>query len=411
MAQQLASAPVAAPVAASGSIDDATIAEIEEQMTGDGVWIDPAFAREHGIGPEQERQLEQVVARTDAADLRVVLADVDIDDARFSRAEQLVAWLQDDLGGEATWLLYDYSGLDLVTYGEQPDPLFVATVARIEHPDDLVAQSVRIGELLQDGDAQEVWNALPEGERYGGGDSDGGVPAWGFVTGVLVAALALWAVGRRWLRRRSASRPGVAAAADRGFVLPTAVLRGVREAEDRQLLRTAEQEVLALGEAIAVAAPDAGGRSTTTWQAALDHYAAARSVLDKGTTPADVVGALVLARRGEAARRAAAKRRPWAPSPGCFFNPLHSGPVVDVETDGELRASVPACRACAASVERDEEPRDVLDFMAGGSTQHYFRLPLGVWSGTGYGSLEPDLLGALVRGAVEDDRPRRARKG
>jgi hypothetical protein len=110
------------------------------------------------------------------------------------------------------------------------------------------------------------------------------------------------------------------------------------------------------------------------------------------------VGALVLARRGDAARSAAERGRTaaWTPRPGCWFNPLHDGPTSQVTwRDGDREVDVPACAACAADVRDGREPRDVLDFIEGDRTVHYFRLDLGAWSTTGYGTLDRDLLGAL----------------
>ncbi len=74
---------------------------------------------------------------------------------------------------------------------------------------------------------------------------------------------------------------------------------------------------------------------------------------------------------------------------------------------------VPACRACAADVRAGREPGDVLDFIEGDRTVHYFRLDLGPWSRTGYGTLEPDLLGALgsSRSSALRGRGTRARRG
>lgn len=377
-------------------LDDATLREIEEEMAGDGVWIDPAFARTHDLGPAEEAALEQVVLDSPEADLRVVLTTVSYGD-RFNSTDQLAAWMQDDLGGDATWVMWQDDGVALAVFGNQPDAAWVDQVAAHEHPGDVVAQVQRSSELLESGEAQTLWYAVPDDEKYpdSSGQSDGGFSV-GWLVGGVVAVLVLGWVLVSYRHARREKRGQVVPRG--GFELPTAVLRGVREAEDRQRRQLAEREVLALGEALA-AEPHRDG-PVGTWQASLDHYAAARSVLDNGTTPADVVGALVLARRGESARQAAdaGGAGPWEPAVGCFFNPLHAGSSAEVAWRSRgARATVPACRDCAADVRRGNEPGDVLDFISGDSTEHYFRLPLGVWSETGFGTVDPDLLGALVR--------------
>ncbi|WP_426241540.1 hypothetical protein [Nocardioides sp. LHG3406-4] len=387
-------APAQAP---ANAIDDATVAKIVQEVTGDGVWVDPAFARAHDISAQDETRLEQAVAASDYADLRVVLVEVDPDDDRFQGSfSSLSAWIQDSAGGDATYVGWQESSeppLAVDAYGDQPDPIYVANVAAHDHPDDLVAQVVQVQELLDDGNAEALWMEVPRDERYSWTADDGSsVPWWaivGIVAALLVACVMVWKWVAGALRRR---RPT-------GFVLPPAVLRTVRAAEDRQLRERAETEVLALGEAIAESESASGSpEALDAWQQSLDHYAAARDVLDRAGSPADVVGALVLARRGESARDAALQRpaRRWQPPLGCWFNPLHRGTTTEVTWRDEDRAvDVPACQECAEAVRAGREPDDVLDFIDGERTVHYFRLDIGAWSATGYGSLRPDLLGAL----------------
>lgn len=381
-------------------IDDATLARIEAELTGDGVWIDPEFAREHEISAADEARLEELVAGADHADLRMLLVEVDSDDERFhGRATNLVAWVHDSLGGDATYLAWDrYTEpqLQMISYGDQPDSSSVTRIAEREHPDDLVEALVRSDELLADGSAQRLWEEIPREERYPWTADDPGLlqsvtdvvgGPW-VVAGIAAALVALGAT--LWVRRRRST----------DFALPKAVLRSVRQAEDQQVRARAEREVLALGEALGTQDPDAG--SLDVWQQALDHYDVARSVLERAGSPADVVGALVLARRGDAAREAALAGGTgpgWQPPGTCFFHPLHEGPVRTVTwRDDDRSVEVPACRACATATERGQEPADVLDFVSRGSTVHYFNLDIGVWSETGFGALEPDLVGALRRG-------------
>ncbi|GAA5124351.1 hypothetical protein GCM10023339_45690 [Alloalcanivorax gelatiniphagus] len=382
-------------------IDDATIAEIEQELAGDGVWVDPVFAASHDVSAADEARMEEAVASAQRADVKIVLIEVDGDDERFQGSfANLAAWLQDDRGGNATYVGYDSwsePNLGVHAFGDQPDTSYVADVAGHEHPDDLADQVVRIPELLDDGSAEALWDEVPRDERYSW-TADEGVQASevlgtiGIVVavGAVVAGLLVW---RRSRRRRP-----------RGFTLPSTVLHTVRTAEDRRLRQQAEVEVLALGEALGSGEPTGTANALGAWQQALDHYSAARSILSQDPAPADVVGALVLARRGEDARASAQQRKPatWEPPVRCWFNPLHDGPTTRVTwRDDDREVDVPACRECAADVRDGREPGDVLDFIEGDRTVHYYRLDLGAWTDTGYGSLDRDLLGALRTGRAK----------
>ncbi|QSR32371.1 hypothetical protein CFI00_18135 [Nocardioides sp. S5] len=395
-------------------ISDATITEIEEELAGDGVWIDPAFARSQDISADDEARIEEAVASAEQADLKVVLVEVDTQDERFQGSfSSLTAWLQDSTGGRHTtyvgWQDYSEPALQVDAYGDQPDTTYVDNVAAHENPDDFVDQVVRVQELLDDGNADALWDEVPDDEKYSW-TADEGVQASEVVGGFgIVVALAVVVAGIVAWRRRRRARPA-------GFTLPATVLHTVRAAEDRRLRQQADAEVLALGEAIGRGEPRGSADALAAWQQALDHYAAARSILSQGAAPADVVGALVLTRRGEDARASAqdTSSSTWEPLPGCWFNPLHDGPTTRATWREEGHAvDVPSCRACAADVRAGREPRDVLDFIEGDRTVHYFRLDLGPWSRTGYGTLEPDLLGALgsSRSSALRGRGTRARRG
>ncbi|GAB3031489.1 hypothetical protein GCM10011376_24760 [Nocardioides flavus (ex Wang et al. 2016)] len=380
-------------------ITDETIAEIEQELDDDGVWIDPAFARSQGISADDEARIEEAVAQTEQADLNVVLVEVSTDDERFQGSfGSLSAWIHDGRGGDATyvgWEAYGAPEVQVDAYGDQPDTTYVDNVAAHQAPDDLADQVVRIAEIIDDGNADRLWDEVPDDEKYYW-TADEGVQASEVLGGLgVVAVLAALVAGVVVARRRRRARPT-------GFTLPTTVLHTIRSAEDRRLRQQADAKVLALGEAIGRGEPGGTASSLDAWQQALDHYAAARSILQQAAAPADVVGALVLARRGDDARATAERKEPaaWTPQPSCWFNPLHDGPTSEVVwRDDERQVDVPACTACAADVREGREPRDVLDFIEGDRTVHYYRLDLGAWTRTGYGALERDLLGALRSGA------------
>lgn len=397
----------AANVVATQRISDDDLTEIEEQFAegGDGVWISPEFARQNQISAEDEERIEAAVAATEAADLRVLLVDVDFEDERFNGSyTQLVSWIQDDLGGEALyvgWSDYD-QGIELHGADVVDDSFYVDRLAIREAPGDAAAQIEAASTLIDDGNAYELWSALDDDEKYGnpsgGGDGDSIGGAVIAVTVVVAAGLLLW--GRASKKRHRAN--ALARRNGEKFALPTTVLRTVRAAEDRSLRRQADSEIQTLGEKLVAQDLDhLEPGALQVWERAMEHHEVARRVLEQGSTPADVVGALVLVRRGEQARAAAIDGdTTWTPQPGCWFNPLHRGSTstvtwTDVEGARRRSVDVPACSDCARAVRKGNEPDDVLDFVEGEKVVHYYRLDIGVWSRTGYGSLETDLVQAL----------------
>lgn len=387
------------------AISDADLAEIASELDvdhgGDGVWIDPAYVKKYDITAAQEASLEQAVADADT-DVTVVLADIALDDPRISNGAALAAWIEDDIstGGTYVVTMGDYDGhrIEVSTYSRSVDDLWVSVVANDEHPDDPVAQALYAIELLDTGRAEEIHQAQLAESR-----DEGGVPEGWLIGGVALLVLGGLALAVRWVMRRGRAAAPAPLANEPRFRLPERVLRTVREAEDRQVRQRADREVLALGEALdAAEISDRAPATLDAWQAALDHYAAARRVLEEAGSPADVMGALVLAQRGSSALQTA--RRPgtqWAPTPTCYFHPLHEGKTTRVSWTGEgVAVTVPACGACATSLAAGDEPADVLDFVEGKTPVHYFALDIAPWSTAGYGSLEPDLLAALLRTSV-----------
>ncbi len=386
-------------------IDEELLAQIERELGRDGVWVSPGLRKE--VPPGLEAHLEAAVAEA-TTPTYVTLVELDSRDPLTSGdSEELAGVIRDDTGRTGI-----YVGM-APTYGDEPEfrlqlqsfPEDVglyraAAVAALEHPDDLGQQTLRVLDLLESGDAERLYEELdPDDVASLNGSTSGeeGLDA-GAVTGLVAGALLVLAgvaLAVRRLRRRPVAPPTPTSA---GFTLPRAVLSTVRAAEDRRNEVRANTEVLALGEAIDEAELDPRhSQALPAWQAALDHYDVARRILDRRHSPADVVGAIVLAERGRAALDAAVRGRGWSPSSGCYFNPLHHGPAAPVRwRDGQTTVRVPACAACARALAADQEPPDVLDFVVEGRPAHYFRLDLGPWSSTGYGSLDPDLLGRLL---------------
>lgn len=390
-------------------IDEETLAQIEQELGRDGVWVSPQLRAE--VPADVERRIEAAVADA-STPTYVTLVELDPDDPLTDgRADELANYVRDDTGRSGIYVgmapTYgddepDFK-LELTSFPNDYGLYQAARVAAVEHPDDLAQQTLRVLDLLESGDAEELYEELDPDDLagvsgYSSGD-DGG-PSAGQVTGVVAVVLLLLAgvvlAVRR--RRRGGSTPAIPTATGSSFTLPPAVLSTVRAAEDRRNETRASSAVLALGEAIDEAELDPRRtQALPSWQAALDHYDVARRILDREHSPADVVGAIVLAERGRHALTRAARGRGWQPTPSCYFNPLHDGATTPVTwQDGDRNARVPACTACAEDVRAGREPEDVLDFVADGRPVHYFKLDLGAWSSTGYGALDTDLLGRVI---------------
>lgn len=394
------------------SISDQQVKRIEQALGKDGVWISPQLKGQ--VTAAQEKQIEAAVAKAPTPTY-VVLVDLSYDDSlTHGDPSTLTNILRDDTGHNGRYVTLDRAGDDTPELQVDAFPedytLYQATMAaKVEQPTDLGAQTLDLlsimrtgkgyGARLERAKAQHpaTYKSYYRTDTSHDGAEDGGHGvAIGISIGAVIVVLALLAtIARALVRKRSRATPTRSGST---FTLPKAVLSTVRAAEDREREHDAQREVLALGEAI-----DRTDLKATTpaaqasWQAALDHYDAARRILDRDHSPADVVGALVLARRGSAALDAAKRDRTWTPRPVCYFNPLHPRPGGEVTwTDGDRSVEVPACDACAAAVRAGREPEDVLDFVSDGKPRHYFKLDLGVWSSTGYGALDTDLLGRLL---------------
>jgi hypothetical protein len=405
----------------SGHIDDATLRQMEQSLATSGLYVAPDLASV--LSADQVAGFASARADVPVA-VYAVVTDLAYDDPTFhGNAEALLATIRDDTGLDGLFLVVEPDGdgayrMTSVAYPSRDGDYAIGSVAGSEHPRDVGAMLLDAVDLLRSGDASErldrIW-ASEQSESTASGPGTGtgtgtrgttgadpsggwsGGATLGVVAGVAVLG-ALLVTGVRLARRQQVARD--ATTAHRPFTLPRAVLTTIRAAEDERNARQAEADVLSLGEAIDEAA--IGRRlspaAARAWQAALDHYDVARRILDREHTPADVVGAIVLARRGRSALVAARNGKGWAPPATCYFNPLHTAAATQVRwTDGEAAVTVSACSSCAAQVSAGRTPEDVLDFMAHGRPVHYFKLDLGVWSEAAYGALDPDLIGRLFR--------------
>ncbi len=388
-------------------IDQTTLTAIKDELGTDGVWVSPALRKE--VPPDVEARIEAAVAEA-STPTYVTLVELDHGDPLTNGdAEQLAGIIRDDTGRSGLYVgmaptYGDESTyrLELTAFPDDSGLFYAARVAEVAHPDDLGAQTLRTLELLESGEAERLYEELDPDDRAGfsGGSpgSEDGLGAGGIAGIVAVVMLVLVGIVAAVRARRRHALASAPTATSASFTLPPAVLSTVRAAEDSRNESRASADVLALGEAIDAAELDPRrSQGLPAWQAALDHYDVASRILDRHHSPADVVGAIVLAERGQEALAAAVRGRAWRPSPSCYFNPLHDGQTTPVRwEDAATGVRIPACAACASAVSAGREPDDVLDFVASGRPTHYFKLDLGAWSSTGYGALDTDLLGRLL---------------
>lgn len=396
---------------------DAILQAIDDDLADDGIAIDPSLADQ-----VSSEQLATISDHLDDARVPtfVVLYPLDSGDAFSGSPQDLLVRLDAAHPRSGTYYAlddaYGYSGrvaFEGRTFGTPGangraygDVLSTVTY---EEPDSLGAGVERLSELTTyspeelttaSDDAREEWcgrnpescsSSEPGGEGAGGGTT-------GLVV-ALVAAVAVVAVVAMVIRAVRQGRGAGPRRSEREFRLPPSAMERIREAHDRRLEQRARDEMLALGELID-ATEIAPRHDRTSWQAALDHYDAARWALSRDEDPEvlDVVGAIVLSERGAAALAAAERGKAWKPPLSCYLNPLHQAPtghhrLTDSDSAGRR---VPVCARCLADLKAGRLP-DTLDVSVDGRPAHYFDAAAEPWASTGYGALDRDLVTAVQR--------------
>lgn len=121
--------------------------------------------------------------------------------------------------------------------------------------------------------------------------------------------------------------------------------------------------------------------------AAFDLYAAASKAEREARTPVDSLGALILARDGQAVLAGRAPRR------RCFFHPEHDGATSLTRwRRGGEEAEVPACERCVQALGAGRAP-DVL----GDRGRPYYERDT-VWARTGFGAVDDELAEKVLGG-------------
>ncbi len=372
---------------------------IADALRTSPVYVDPAYAG--AVPAARQRQLVTQIQRT-GLPIKVALVPLVKGDAFDGDPGALAEVVHDRLGQNQLVLITMDELSDGLDGYEWPDDRYQArdAVSAVGFLDSMKDAGLadRVGkaiELVAQGDGTKVYQnataslgrgpaAAPQSPRGSGGASWPPVVAG-------VAALLLCLGGGLWLVRGRRRRRGCA---DAPFAFPRAVFAAAHAADENALRRHAEAEVLALGEAVRGADPDAAGLRD-----ALDAYAAAGRVLDDAQGLPDLAGvlALVLAGRDALDERADAL-------PLCFFNPLHGRAELRVEWRPLGRRDhldIAACPACAEAVRTHAAPEVLTAARSDGRQVPYFELPpaASLWSATGYGSLlaSPQAAGLAAR--------------
>jgi len=354
------------------------------------VYVDPAY--EKSVPPARQDQLARRIART-GLPIKVVLTPLVKGDS-FNGDSAVLAEVVHDRLAQRDLVLITTDGefTDSLNGYEWPGDAHQAR--------DAVAAVGFLNEMREAGPAERTAKAIELVERGDGtrayeeatsdlgGDSSSGPTSkspsdkatspWRWSTLIAVPALATAAALVLLVRRRS--RRGAS------FTYPQTVFAAARAADEAEVRRRAEAEVLALGEA--VRSTDTSDSPDSGLQRALDAYAAAGTVLDTSRGLPDLAGVLALTAEGRDALDAVP-----APLPLCFFNPLHGRAADRLDWRALGRRDslrVAACPRCAEAVRLRRAPEVLTDTAEDGRRVPYFEVSNSFWATTGYGSLLAD---------------------
>ncbi|MET1037397.1 MAG: hypothetical protein ABW075_03930 [Aeromicrobium sp.] len=370
-------------------------AAIAADLADDHVHIDPSIADQ--VTPEQ---LAAITATVDASTTPIYVIAVPLDYDAAITPVQLATLAHRELPQDGVWYVTRQGGdswrVESTTYGVSTgnDPNLATYVASELYPSDLGLQLQETVEVLTSGDAEAIYYETFPDRTPGASSttqSDDGPQLLGVdlpvaLVGIGVLAALLVAVA---VRRRPRGRNEI--------VVKERALRRISTAQTDSWRHRAQESADRLGERITRQQITAGA-DQAAWTAALDHFEAANRVLDRTTSAADSIGALVLAQRGDDALDHAIEGRPWQPTPVCFFNPLHGTATTETRWDTPAGArEVPACADCRRLAGKNKEP-DFLDLPIRDTVVHYVDADSDAepWASSGYGSIDPDLL-ARVR--------------
>lgn len=228
-------------------------------------------------------------------------------------------------------------------------------------------------------------------------------------------------------RRNGGSAPGGGPGSGGGVLIGLLVLGGAlflglhavrarrrRQTELAEVKAAAHEDLIALADDVQqLEQPvEADPKAKQAYEEALDDYAQASSAYDRARQSSQlqaVAGSLEQGRWHMACAEALlAGKPPPERRPPCFFDPRHGPSARDVDwaPPGGVPRKVPACEACAGTVERGEEPA-AREVVAGGHRVPYWNAPsyFGPWAGGyfspfgGAGFLSGLFVGELLGGA------------
>ncbi|MGX1560273.1 hypothetical protein [Streptomyces sp. NPDC055506] len=377
---------------------------IADALRTSPVYVDEAYA--DAVPPSRQRELAQQIRRT-GLPIKVVLTPLAKGDAFDGDSGVLAGTVRDRLADQRELVLITTDGdfADSLEGYEWPADTHqtrdaVAAAGFLDETRDagladltgkaveLVAEgkgTQRYEEAMKDLDgstspatpSDQDDSAASSAASYSGGS------AWWLLVGVPVLALAAALAARGGIRSRKTT-PAV----------PQLVFATARAADEAELRRRAEAEVLALGEATQAA----DLATTPGLQHALDAYAAAGTVLDEARGLPDLAGVLALVQEGEDALTGTDDTA----LPLCFFHPLHGRAALRTgwrPLGRRDRLDVAVCQECADALRDRRAPEVLTDQDEDGRTVPYFELPAerSVWAATGYGSLRATLAGINSR--------------
>ncbi|MGC0205492.1 hypothetical protein [Streptomyces levis] len=355
---------------------------IAQSLRDSPVYVDEAYA--DAVPPARQRQLADRIRRT-GLPIKVVLTPLTKGDAFDGDSAALAGTLRDRLPAQRELVLIttDDAFPDSLRGFEWPTDTHQArkAVAAAGFLDetrnaglaDLTAKAV---DLVAEGKGEQRYaeatrnlrTPAPQAEK----DRPEGGPGWWLLPAAASLAAALTALAAHALRSSRRTAPAV----------PHLVFATARAADEAELRRQAEAEVLALGEATRAA----DVTTTPGLEAALDAYAAATRVLDKARGLPDLAGALALALEGQDTL----DDTPGLPL--CFFDPRHGRAALRTpwrRLGHRDRLDVAVCQNCADALRHRRAPEVLTDRDEDGRTVPYFEVPpqRSAWAATGYGSL------------------------
>ncbi|MFI8217996.1 hypothetical protein [Streptomyces sp. NPDC085932] len=355
---------------------------IAHALRSSPVYVDEAYT--DAVPPARQRQWADRIRRT-GLPLKVVLTPLTKGDAFDGDSAVLAGTVRDRLPAQRELVL-------ITTDGDFPDSLrgfewpadkhqareAVAATGFLDETRnaglaDLTAKAV---DLVAEGRGEQRYAEATKNLRTSApqaGKERSGGPDW-WLLAAAPGALALTALVAHALLRSRRAAPAV----------PHLVFATARAADEAELRRRAEAEVLALGEA----AHAADVTTTPGIQTALDAYAAAARALDEARGLPDLAGVLALAREGQDAL----DDTPGLPL--CFFDPRHGRATLRTpwrRLGHRDRLDVAVCRTCADALRDRRAPEVLTDRDEDGRPVPYFEMPpeRSVWAATGYGSLMP----------------------